>query len=340
MIMSLTIKKQLISNTPYRYKGVNGKKFITIHETANTGVGANAQAHANLQSRGNSRSASWHWQVDDKEAIQSFSHDFQLWHAGDGEGNGGLNSIGIEICVNSDGNFAKAVENAAALVRKIMKDEGIPLSNVVQHNRWSGKNCPANLRSGAKGISWSDFVSKVSSSVVETSKPAPKPTVPSKAKTVSEMASEVIAGKHGNGHVARRKSLGVSQAVYDKVVEEVNRRAGVKPSKPKKSISKMADEVIAGKHGVGHVNRRKSLGISADEYKKVSEEVNRRAGVKTSKPAKPKGNQTTGSIVVYLQSIGEPSSFAARKKLAAKHGIKNYTGTAAQNVSLLGKIRR
>ncbi|WP_167751451.1 hypothetical protein [Lentibacillus salicampi] len=39
----------------------------------------------------------------------------------------------------------------------------------------------------------------------------------------------------------------------------------------------MADEVIAGKHGSGHENRRQSLGISQSKYEKVRAEVNRRA---------------------------------------------------------------
>src|SRR5699024_3347945 len=70
-----------------------------------------------------------------------------------------------------------------------------------------------------------------------------------------------------------------------------------KPSKTSKSISKMADEVIAGKHGSGHANRRKSLGISQAEYDKVRAEVNRRAGVKTSnKPAKTKHPLPSGVL--------------------------------------------
>ena len=155
----MKIKQQLVSSRAKTYGGENGRKYITVHETANTSKGANAQAHANLQSRG--FSSSWHWTVDDKEAIQSFPHTAQCWHAGDGRGNGNLNSIGIEICVNSDGDFSKAVENAATLVRKIMQEENIPLENVVQHNHWSGKNCPRYLRSGEKGISWNDFISSV-----------------------------------------------------------------------------------------------------------------------------------------------------------------------------------
>lgn len=163
------INKQLVSSRAKTYNGTNGRKYITIHETANTGKGANAQAHANLQSNGFSES--WHYSVDDKQAIQSFPHSVRCWHAGDGKGNGNYNSIGIEICVNSDGNFKKATDNAAALTKKIMKEENIPLENVVQHNKWSGKNCPTFLRSGSKGIDWSDFKNKVDGKEVKPSKP-------------------------------------------------------------------------------------------------------------------------------------------------------------------------
>lgn len=102
-------------------------------------------------------------------------------------------------------------------------------------------------------------------------------TKPKPKKTIAQMAQEVIDGKHGNGHANRRKSLGISQAEYEKVRAEVNRRAGSRPSSaPRKSISQMATEVIAGKHGIGHGRRRKSLGISQAEYEKVRTEVNRR----------------------------------------------------------------
>lgn len=151
----MKIKKQLITSRNKTYKGTNGRKYITIHETANTRKGAGAQAHANLQTNG--YQASWHYQVDDKIAIQSFPHTAQCWHAGDGRGDGNLNSIGIEICVNSDSDYLTAIQNTVDLVKKIMKDENIPASNVVQHNHWSKKNCPAILRSGNYGITWTTF---------------------------------------------------------------------------------------------------------------------------------------------------------------------------------------
>ena len=46
------------------------------------------------------------------------------------------------------------------------------------------------------------------------------------------------------------------------------------------------------------------------------------------------------SIVDYLNSIGQDSSFAARSRLAAQKGIQNYTGTANQNTQLLNTLRQ
>lgn len=157
----VTVKKQLVTNSVNIGKSRNSKRSIAIHETANLTAGANAQAHANLQTRGNARNASWHYQVDDKHAIQSFTHDTVCFHAGTTAGN--ASAIGIEICVNSDGDFRKAVANAAELTAIVMKAENIPLSEVKQHNAFSGKNCPTFLRNGSKGVTWADFLRMVKS---------------------------------------------------------------------------------------------------------------------------------------------------------------------------------
>ncbi|WP_142306526.1 MULTISPECIES: S-layer homology domain-containing protein [Bacillus] len=120
-------------------------KYITIHETANTSKGANALNHAKYldsQARGNTdRSASWHFTVDDKEIYQHLPLNEVGWHAGNKTGN--YESIGIEIAVNSDGNYAKAVENARKLAAYLMNELNISLDHVQKHQFWSGKNCPA-----------------------------------------------------------------------------------------------------------------------------------------------------------------------------------------------------
>lgn len=55
------------------------------------------------------------------------------------------------------------------------------------------------------------------------------------------------------------------------------------------------------------------------------------------------GNTNQGyqgnSIVDYLKSIGKNSSFNSRAVLAKEYGIKNYTGTASQNLLLLSKLK-
>ena len=155
------IKKNLVSPalaSKVTYGKGNAKKYITIHETDNTSKGANANAHGKLQANGNSRQASWHYTVDADEIVQSFEHTWMCWAGGTTKGN--KESIHIEICVNSDGDYKKAVQNAAELVRKIMKDENIPIENVVQHNHWSGKNCPSIMR-GGKVITWTTFINMI-----------------------------------------------------------------------------------------------------------------------------------------------------------------------------------
>lgn len=59
----------------------------------------------------------------------------------------------------------------------------------------------------------------------------------------------------------------------------------------------------------------------------------------TGKPkATPKG-YSGSSVIDYLKSIGQDSSFKNRQALAKKHGIKNYIGLANQNSALLRKMR-
>jgi hypothetical protein len=48
---------------------------------------------------------------------------------------------------------------------------------------------------------------------------------------------------------------------------------------------------------------------------------------------------TGTSIVDYLTGLGQDSSFNARRKLAEKYKIGGYTGTADQNLKLLGMLR-
>ena len=281
MIVSKSIQNRLT------YGGKNPVKYIMIHQTANTSKGANAYMHAKLQANGNSRQASWHYQVDADNIYQSFPDTAQAWHAGNRYYN--QNSIGIELTVNSDGNYIGTVEHGAELVKYLMNKHNVPISNVIRHKDASGKYCPRELLDGKNGITWAKFKQMVQGA--STPKPAPskpsKPATPSKPttskpanKTIEQLADEVIAGKHGTGE-ARKKSLGSN---YQAVQNLVNKKLGAKP-KPSKSIEQLAKEVIDGKHGTGEA-RKKALGSN---YKAVQDLVNKKLGAKSTSNSKPKG---------------------------------------------------
>lgn len=165
------VKQQLSRNRNHGGSG-NRMDYITVHQTANTSRGANAQAHANLIDNG--FAATWHYTVDDTQAIQSFYESTICYHAGDGaRGPGNNRSIGIELCVNSDGNYNKTVDNAVTLIQGIMKRRNIPLSRVVTHGHWTGKHCPREILNGVHGVDWNEFKRRLAGRNPVTSKPAP-----------------------------------------------------------------------------------------------------------------------------------------------------------------------
>jgi len=75
---------------------------ITIHNTDNVELGANAAAHAQYQKSADARKreVSWHFTVDDKNVYQSLPINEIGWHTGAKKGN--ATSIGVAICMNAD----------------------------------------------------------------------------------------------------------------------------------------------------------------------------------------------------------------------------------------------
>ncbi|EPC8410995.1 N-acetylmuramoyl-L-alanine amidase [Bacillus thuringiensis] len=127
-------------------------KYITVHTTENTEKGADARAHANYLVNGGD-GKSWHFTVDSNRIVQHLPINENGWHAGDGNsGTGNRQSIGIETCENSDGNFEKALANVAKLVKFLMGQTGIGIGNVVPHQRWSGKYCPRPILNRTGGF--------------------------------------------------------------------------------------------------------------------------------------------------------------------------------------------
>jgi len=296
------IKTQFVSDSianKRTYGRGNKKKWIVIHQTGNRNRGANAQAHANIQSRLNPRQASWHFSVDDKEAIQSFSADYHCWHAGVGKAEGNLNAIAIELCINSDADYKKTIENGAELTKWLMDKYNIPIENVTQHWDWSRKNCPAQLRANEKGINWNDFLN-----MVQGNKPKVAVKGAIKVKAPVRQKGEYA----GNSIVDYLASIGEDSSFNNR-----------------KSLAK--EYGISGYTGTAAQNlelleRMREGAVVEDVAEKSSQTTNT--------------NWT--SVVDYLNATGQDSSFSNRARLAKKHGISNYRGTAAQNIELLNKL--
>lgn len=151
-----TFNKQIAYNFSVRGEPI---RYIVIHDTGNSSAGANARAHFNYFNSAN-RSSSADIFVDDDECwIVNDYHKYYSWHCGDGQGKYGItnsNSVGIEMCVNSDGNYEKAFRNTVDVARKLMEELNIPFDRVVRHYDASRKNCPASMNKG-DWHKWNEF---------------------------------------------------------------------------------------------------------------------------------------------------------------------------------------
>lgn len=162
----MKITKKLIKYNVTKGRAGQPIKYIVIHDTGNPGVGSGANNHF-IYFNGGNRNASAHYFVDSKEIIQTVEDFDTAWHCGDNQkylnGGGTLkniaknsNSIGIEICINSDGDYGKAVQNTLELVTHLMQLHNIPLDRVIRHHDVSGKLCP-NTMSKNKWEAWYGF---------------------------------------------------------------------------------------------------------------------------------------------------------------------------------------
>ena len=132
-------------------------KGITVHNTAND---ASARSEIAYMTN-NNYETSFHYAVDDKEAVQGLPLDRNGWHASDGNGPGNRTTIAIEICYSKSGGerFDKAEENAAELIADLLKKYGWDISVVKRHYDYAPdkKYCPH--RTMDKG--WDRFLNMI-----------------------------------------------------------------------------------------------------------------------------------------------------------------------------------
>lgn len=132
---------------------------ITVHNTAND---ASAMAEINYMISNNAET-SFHYAVDDIQAVQGLPLNRNGWHASDGNGFGNRKTIAIEICYSKSGGprFDKAEENAAELIASLLQQYGWGIEVVKRHYDYARdkKYCPH--RTMDKG--WDRFLEMVKS---------------------------------------------------------------------------------------------------------------------------------------------------------------------------------
>jgi len=123
-------------------------EYIVVHDTGNKARGAGAKAHVNYF-KTSDRKASADFIVDETGVYKINDYTkYYTWHCGDGHGRYGIknsNSLGIEMCINSDNNLALTHNYTIMLIYDLMVELGIPASKVVRHYDASRKNCPMHL---------------------------------------------------------------------------------------------------------------------------------------------------------------------------------------------------
>lgn len=148
---------QIKYNKSIRHKTI---KYIVIHDTGNRNIGANAMNNFNyFNSRKVGSSADFF--VDSTQALCVNNYrKYYTWHCGDGNGKYGItneNSVGVEMCINSDGDYDAAFKNMVKCVKSLMSELNIPIERVVRHYDASRKNCPKTFNKNGNWNKWYEF---------------------------------------------------------------------------------------------------------------------------------------------------------------------------------------
>lgn len=157
---------------------------VVVHWTANEGKNAHAMANRNYF-QNTTRAASCHLLVDDEMMVEALPWRKGVaemaYHVGAKVYKSGILAklkttypndctIGLEICVNSDGNFAQTYQNSVNVTAMMLKEHGLGAGQLYRHYDITGKNCPSFFVDNAYGkkymnltgaSAWNKFVNDV-----------------------------------------------------------------------------------------------------------------------------------------------------------------------------------
>lgn len=216
------------------YIGQNKPAYVVIHETDNWSKGANAKCHATAMKNGN-LAGTVHYYVDSNSIYQTLDHSDGAWAVGDGKGKYGItnrNSINIEICVNPESDYYKAVDKAEQLAAYLLKQYGWGTDRLKRHYDASRKHCPRRIQD--EGL-WPSFVKKTAAYMNGTASSATKPSTSTKPST---------ATSKGAGYMFEPKLVKLgSEGTSVLLLQEILIARGFKGQNGKAlSLSRKADE--------------------------------------------------------------------------------------------------
>lgn len=186
------------------------------------------------------------------------------------------------------------------LVADIAKRNNITLvkgKTLVWHSMYTATTCPGNyLRSKM------DYIIEQVNKINNTSSNTTTSSSSSSKKSNETIAEEVIAGKWGNGD-ARKTALTNAGYDYNAIQAMVNQKLGASSSSSSstttntKSVTELANEVIAGKWGNGD-ERKTKLTEAGYDYNAVQTKVNEILSGSSSNSSNKKSNETIANEVI------------------------------------------
>lgn len=162
------IKNMLLTNHNRPRRKIIKLKGVVIHWTANTDAGADAVANRSyFNTTGNF--ASTHYIVDSKQIIRCLPDDEIGYHVGASRYTELGNSIregtspnyfllGIEMCVNSDGDWNRTYASTVSLAAYLIKKYGLTVDDLFRHYDITGKECPKMM---IEEKPWNEFKAAV-----------------------------------------------------------------------------------------------------------------------------------------------------------------------------------
>lgn len=197
-------------------------KGVVIHWTANEGVNADAERHADYFS-GASVYASAQYFADEDSIVQLIPDNEMAYHVGarsyrTSKYGSYPNStmIGVEMCVNSNGNFKETWKRSVWLVAHLLKKHNLTINELERHHDITGKDCPKYFVTDATAqkylgmtasVAYNKFRADVKAALTGTS--APVVSAPSKSIADRLRSITTVVKLNSSGYAVRTLQEGL-----------------------------------------------------------------------------------------------------------------------------------